>query len=312
MTHASIQTAPRLTWETASQEGPVLLATKPFHGLDAPLAVARWLATREERELHVVTVLEQGDALGMAAGMPPLPQGYYDEERLALAEQIREDLSLDGSGADLPHVAVLEGSNARAIVGAARKCGARVIVIGTGRHDTIGRLVHGEGALQILSITDRPVLIVPRDARPGPVAVAVVAVDFSPASLRAARAALPMLSEGSRLVLVHVKPTVASKKEMPSWSDEPYEQRSLRQFNQFLRQLPTLPGVVVETKVLQGDASRTIIEYARMYDAGLIACGRLGHSFVERVLVGSVSTALVRHATCPVLVAPELPGDLVE
>ena len=312
MAHPSMQPAPRLTGETSSQVGPVLLAIRPFHGLDAPLAVARWLATREERELHVVTVLEHGDALGMAAGMPPLPQRYYDEERLALAEQIREDLSLNGAGTDLPHIAVLDGSNARAIVGAARTCGARVIVVGTGRHDTVSRLVHGEGALEILAVSDRPVLIVPRNARPGPVAVAVVAVDFSRASLRAARAALPMLSEGSRLMLVHVRPTVASKKEMPGWSDEPYEQRSQRQFNQFLRQFPTLPGVAVETRILQGDASRTIIEYARMYDAGLIACGRLGHSFVERVLVGSVSTALVRHAACPVLVAPELPGDAEE
>jgi nucleotide-binding universal stress UspA family protein len=257
--------------------------------------------------------MEQGDALAVAAAMPPLPQRYYDEERLALAQQIREDLSLNGTATDVSHIAVLQGTTAHAIVGAARQCGARVIVIGTGRHDTIGRFVHGEEALQILGITDRPVLIVPRDARAGSVAVAVVAVDFSPASLRAARAALPMLSEGSLLMLVHVKPTGNSKKEKVGWSDEPYEQRSQRLFKQFLRQLPTLPGVVVETKILQGeDASRTIVEYAKMCGAGLIACGRLGHSFVERVLVGSVSTALVRHATCPVLVAPELPGDAVE
>jgi len=41
-----------------------------------------------------------------------------------------------------------------------------------------------------------------------------------------------------------------------------------------------------------------------------VACGRLGHSLFERVLVGSVSSMLVRKATVPVLIAPELPGDV--
>ena len=57
----------------AVQEGPVLLATKPFTGLDAPLAVARWLAAREERELHVVSVLEHDDTVAATAGVPSAP-----------------------------------------------------------------------------------------------------------------------------------------------------------------------------------------------------------------------------------------------
>ena len=44
MTTVSLQQCPRLTTGALAQDGPVLLATKPFTGLDAPLAVARWLA----------------------------------------------------------------------------------------------------------------------------------------------------------------------------------------------------------------------------------------------------------------------------
>jgi nucleotide-binding universal stress UspA family protein len=309
MTYLSTQPAPRLTSEAASQEGPVLLATKPLNGSEAPLAVARWLAAREERELHVVTVVQQGDMLAVAAGMPPLPAEYHEAERRTLAAQIRRDLAPLETDAALPRVDVLEGPSARSIVGAARGRGARVIVIGTGRHDKVGRFIYGERALEILSIADRPVLVVPPYARAGPVMVAVVAVDFSPASIRAARAVLPMLSEGSRLKLVHVKRPVGVKEETIGWSDEPHERRIENLFKRFLRQLPSLPGVVVETTVLRGETAPTIIEHAIACDAGLIACGRLGHSFVERVLVGSVSSALVRQATCAVLVAPELPGD---
>jgi nucleotide-binding universal stress UspA family protein len=286
-----------------------MLASKPFTGLDAPLAVARWLAAREERELHVVSVLEHNDTMAIAAGIPPLPERYYTEERDALAAQIGRDLALLDAHSERPQVEIVDGPSASGVVDAAQRCNARVIVIGTGKHDPIGRYVYGERALEIVSIADRPVLIVPREATAASVSVAVVAVDFSPASVRAARAVLPMLSRGGRLILVHVKTEVSRREESPGWWNDAYERRSADLFAQFQRQLPAIPGISVETKFLRGDAVRTILEYASVCDAGIIACGRLGHSLIARIFVGSVSSALVRQATCPVLVAPELAGD---
>jgi nucleotide-binding universal stress UspA family protein len=309
MTYVSMHPAPRRSSAGTSQDGPVLLATKPFGGLDAPLAVARWLAAREERELRVVSVLESSDGPAVAAGVPHLAAQHCDEERTALAAQIRQELWFKGNGADVPQVEVLAGSSLEPVVDTARESRARVIVVGTGRHDPIGRYIYGERALQMLRLADRPVLVVPRNAQAGPVSVAVVAVDFRPASLRAARAVLPMLSEGGRLILVHVKTAVSLKEENAGWWNDAYERRCADLFAQFQRQLPSMPGVTIETKFLRGDAVRTILEYATSLGAGLIACGRLGHSLMERVFVGSVSSALVRQATCPVLVAPELPSD---
>ena len=309
MTSISMQSAPRRSSAGTSQDGPVLLATKPFGGQDAPLAVARWLAAREERELRVVSVLESNDAIAVAAGIPPLPAQFYTAERTALAAQMRQELWFKGNSHEVPQVDVLEGSTLDPVIETAREQRARVIVIGTGRHDPIGRYIYGERALQMLRIADRPVLVVPNDAKAGAVSVAVVAVDFRPASLRAARAVLPMLSEGGRLILVHVKTAVSLKEENAGWWNDAYERRCADLFAQFMRQLPRLPGVTVETKFLRGEAVRTILEYASARGAGLIACGRLSHSVLERVFVGSVSSALVRQASCPVLVAPELPGD---
>src|SRR5205823_6506817 len=120
-----------------SQDGPVLLATKPFGGLQAPLAVARWLARREERELRVVSVLEQNDTMAIAAGVPPLEAQYHDDERTALALELRGVLTTGGRGAEVSHVDVLDGPSASTVVEAARECDARVIVIGTGKHDPI-------------------------------------------------------------------------------------------------------------------------------------------------------------------------------
>ncbi len=309
MTHADTHAAPSILWYTSSQDGPVLLATKPFNGMDAPLAVARWLAAREERELHVITVLEQPNGIVEAAGMPSLPPRYFEEEREVLAAEMRRALTLDGSGEDLPHIDVLDGPAPQAIVDVARARDARVIVIGTGKHFAVGRIVYGERAIDILSLADRPVLIVPRNAHARPVALAVVAVDFSPASLRAARAALPMLSGDSRLVLMHVRSPIAGNGDFTERRDFVYERHCEEQFKLFRRQLPSLPGVRIETRFLRGDAANTVVNFANANDAGLIACGRAGHSFVQRMLVGSVSSAIVRLASCPVLVAPELPDE---
>src|SRR5688500_18535418 len=174
MTNVSMQPRPRLTTGALVQQGPVLLATKPFNGLDAPLAIARGLAAREERELRVVSVLEPVE--GIERGRErPLPARDYGGERRALAAQIRRELEADDAGPTLLRVDVLEGPSAQTVVDAARECGARVIVVGTGRHDPIGRYVYGERALQIVGRADRPVLVVPRGAVAAPVSTAIVA-----------------------------------------------------------------------------------------------------------------------------------------
>ena len=287
-----------------------MLAAKPFTGLHAPLAVARWLAAREERELHVVSVLEHDETVAAIADVPPRPERYDAEEREALAAQISRDLTrYDGHG-EPPLVEIVDGPSATGIVDAAQRCNARVIVIGTGKHEPIGRYGYGERAREIVSIADRPVLIVPREATAASVGVAVVAVDFSPASVRAARAVLPMLSQGGRLILVHVQ-TGVGRPERADWGNDAYGRRCADLFAHFQRKLPSIPGVSVETKFFRGDVVRTLLAYATMRNAGLIACGRLGHSLAARVFVGSVSSALVRQATCPVLVAPELSGDVM-
>ena len=98
---------------------------------------------------------------------------------------------------------------------------------------------------------------------------------------------------GGRLILVHVKTAVGRAEESTGWWNDAYERRCADLFAQFQRQLPAMPGVSVETKFFRGDAVRTLLEYATMCNAGIIACGRLGHSFIARIFVGSVSSALV-------------------
>ena len=225
---------------------------------------------------------------------------------LAVARWLAER---EGCQLDLISVEEHDESVARSVNERARECDARMIVVGTGQHDPIGRYIYGERALQIAASADRPVLVVPKSAIAAAPSVAVVAVDFSPASLRAAHAVLPLLAPGGRLIVVHVKPGVAPVDENIGWWNDAYERHRADDFAQFLRRLPRSPHTTYDSKFLRGDVVSSIVNYAAEQGAELIACGRLGHSLVARVLVGSVSSALVRSATCPVLIAPQLPTD---
>jgi nucleotide-binding universal stress UspA family protein len=310
MTAISTRTDPRRTSAATSQDGPVLLAAKPMGTLGAPFAAAHWLAAREDRELRVVTVLQPPAPIPESAYIAQLPPEYLEEERAGIARQLRDELKCHGMTVDVPQIDVLEGYTLEPIMDCARAHRARVVVVGSGRHERFGRTVYGERALRILGIADRPVIVVPQSGIAASLDVAVVATDFSPASVRAARAVLPMLSHGGRLIVVHVKTSATLNEETAGWWNDAYERDSADHLAQFVRQLPELPGITVETKFLRGgDAAGTVIAYAASRDAKMIACGRLGHSLLQRVIVGSVSAALVRQSTCPVLVAPELHGD---
>jgi len=283
---------------------PVLVAMKPYDGFDAALAMAKWIAREQSRPLHAVTVIEPHDTLAIAAGVPVVADHYHNEERSAIADLLEERLSHDTDHELEQHVEVLEGPAAQSIVDLAHDREARAIVVGTGQHNPIGRFVYGERAVQISRLSDRPVVVVPSGAKVGPVREAIVAVDFSPASQRAARFALDLVADDGELVLVHVKSAVNLSDEGAGWWEEAYTKRTTDLFRRFTALLRPGRGIRVTTRLLHGDVADSILAYAR-HDAGLIACGGRQHSFIERMLLGSVSTQLIRRAECPVVIVPD-------
>jgi len=61
------------------------------------------------------------------------------------------------------------------------------------------------------------------------------------------------------------------------------------------------PGVICESKILQGDVAETLIEYAAANDISLIVMTTHGYKGLEKVLFGSVAERVVKTAPCPVL-----------
>ena len=70
-------------------------------------------------------------------------------------------------------------------------------------------------------------------------------------------------------------------------------------------------GVRIRTRLATGDPAREICAHARAVDARLIAVGTRGYGSVASLLLGSVSNAVIRHASCPVMVIrePEQPRE---
>lgn len=73
---------------------------------------------------------------------------------------------------------------------------------------------------------------------------------------------------------------------------------SLREVVERLRSLGSVDG-----KLLRGRAASAILDHARDFRADLVIIGSRGHGGIATLLLGSVSSEVVDHAPCPVLVA---------
>jgi hypothetical protein len=62
--------------------------------------------------------------------------------------------------------------------------------------------------------------------------------------------------------------------------------------------------VTVEQHSCSGDTARELIAYADRQHADVIAAGSHGHGFITRIVLGSVTTALLRAAKTAVFVVP--------
>ena len=79
-------------------------------------------------------------------------------------------------------------------------------------------------------------------------------------------------------------------------------------FEQLVRELDVPKEVMVDWAVVNGQAGTELLAFATERGADLIAVGSQRHERVERWIVGSVTTEIVRDGRCSVLVIP--PADV--
>jgi nucleotide-binding universal stress UspA family protein len=291
--------------ESATQA--ILAAVKPGDQGGGVLRMAQWLAEHERRELHVISVVDSTPLISaVAAGVPVIPPFHDEVSRRAIKQELREAYERSGHTASRFRVDVLEGPAAATIADIAREHEVRMVVVGKGTHGLLSHLVYGEQVWQIIQASRSPVLVVPPDA-PVPIERAMVAFDFSTASIRAAVTAHEMLGAGGRLTLVHVATPRRVTGKRGDWWLRAIERRTRATLGEFARALSSRGGVTVEMEKLHGDPVEVLSAYAQSQKMQLLACGWHEHALLERLFRESHTTELLHRAQCAVLVAPD-PG----
>ena len=286
-----------------ADSGGLLVATDGTRDSDGAVRVGLALARRDGVKADVFSVVEAPPFVALDGTPVPdlerLVEIAVEERGITLLAQ--RDRTHPGIH-DWPYELVV-GPRVETIVARARATGASFILLGLGAHGLGARLSQRETALRVIRAAGLPVLALPSDAWGVPHS-ALVAVDFTASSEHAARAALELLGEDGRLYIAHVTPRLAIPQgDARSW-DEIRNGAVTPKLEEVVQRLEPSPGVRIEYMHLHGDPAHELIAFAEETHVDLIAAGTHGRSALERMMLGSVSTKLVRTAKCWVLVAP--------
>lgn len=286
--------------------GPILVALEESEPAHAALRVAHALASDHGSRLHVISVIEPLATAfspwdGMMTMLPSEGRAVVRTAERAHALRGRVERVIDAPHGEPVHVEV--GSVAPTIVRHAERIDASLIVLGLGALRPVERFMGDEVAPQVVRRAPMPVLAVPRDARV-PLRRTVVGVDFSRASIRAARAAVSLTTPPGHVWLAHVAPRLDIPGESFEGAAIIYAQGVHSAFRKIEERLEQVDWLEVQPAVLEGKAADELLAFAAEQGADMLVSGAHGHSLIERLLIGSVTTRLLRAAQCAVLVIP--------
>jgi nucleotide-binding universal stress UspA family protein len=233
----------------------------------------------------------------------PAPIELDEVRRSSMLVDIRRRLSASADGDPSWPIEVKVGSPSRTLACEAAERHASMLVMGIGRHSPLDRLFGTETTLATLRESAVPVLAVGVSFSGAPSRI-VVAMDFSVPSLQAAHLATKLVAPHGHITLVHVRP----KFEQPTadWQawDADYGRTLPRLFEQVLHELDAPSTVAVDTTTLRGDPAQAVHAYAQQEHADLIAMGTQRRGLIERLVVGSVATRVLRATRQTVLAVP--------
>jgi nucleotide-binding universal stress UspA family protein len=268
-------------------------------GLDA-VALAARLAQATGDPLIVACVYPEGRLSSGDAAAVRGPAAKALEAAEALAEEAAAE-----------YRTVPSSSPARGLAELAEEEDAAMVVVGSHRSGAFGRVASGSTAERLLHGSGCPVAVAPRGYRQRVtdklrrVGVAFVDTPDGHEAVRyaadlAARSGLPLTLFS--VVGVHINWFVPEAVR-PEEETVPIEVR--KDYQEALdRALAGLPeGVQASGELLYGEV---VDELSMVGERGvdLLVCGSRGYGPVRRVLLGTVSAALVRQASVPVLVVP--------
>jgi nucleotide-binding universal stress UspA family protein len=184
---------------------------------------------------------------------------------------------------------------------------AELIVVGTHGNTGVSRFLLGSVASTTIRHAPCDVLVV----RGQPVRAAftrpLVAVDFSPAAIKALARAAHVIAGGTPIEVVHAwqlpagswGATLLGQARFP-WST--VRDAVLASVRSQADKLVAPPGHALHVELMQGPPAQVITGAAERGGHDLIVVGAHGNRGFRRLLLGSVADSTVRHAPCSALV----------
>jgi nucleotide-binding universal stress UspA family protein len=249
-------------------------------------------------------------AVGVAAPFPhnvstmlslKQPTTIDDESRRDLLDIVRRTVA-EIPGADGWEKLAITGAPSDEINEIAERWGATMLVLGLGRHNRIDRIFGSETAIAVMRNARIPVVAVPAAARGMPER-ALVAMDFTAASTAAANLAAQLVPQHGVLYVVHVCAFAGATAE-PGDLIDLYRAGARAKLDEVVATIRRYGDCAIESALLEGEPADAILKFAKRERVSLIALGGHEQGLVDRILLGSIRTKVLRGATCPVLIAP--------
>jgi nucleotide-binding universal stress UspA family protein len=302
---------------TMTEKMKILIGYDGTKGADLALDDLRRAGLPREAEVLVVSVTEPSFVLSGPGSLEMIiarDSIVGMEKARTLAEKAVRRIRSDFPGWGVEE-AVVSGSPSGALIVKADEWGADLLVVGSHGHTTLGRFFLGSVSQTIVTparCSVRVARIHPDKQRtdPGSPARIIIGVDSSPGAEAAVRAvASRQWPEGSEARVVNglwIIPPVSEEEEM-------HEHIAMQAAEWVAREKPVAEEIVesaVEQLKTSGltttaiikveEPKRLLLSEAERWNADCIFVGARGLSRIKRVLLGSISMAVVTRAHCSV------------
>jgi nucleotide-binding universal stress UspA family protein len=284
------------------QPGPIVVGVERSERSRDALALARTLAVAVGTRLILVAV-DGVHARSAAMERRAYAQAMAHEAEAALEWVARPLAGVLAESRTVPCTSVPRG-----LQQVADAEGALAIVVGPSHRAPAGRIVPGRVGERLLHGTPCPVAVAPRGYWEHDLAISRVGVGYAaaPEAGEALHAAVGLAARAGAVVRVLgvVEPPTATASLPLGWAFGELEEAQRDELNRRMLGAidDTAAPVPISGRVIDGYADDELARLSREVD--ILVCGSRGPGPIRGVMLGNVSTGVLRKARCPVLVVP--------
>ena len=267
---------------------------------------------RDALAVGVALAHATGDPLKLAGAFGPVALMSQDDldargaEVLDHLERVADTVKSDMPSA-FEMTAVPGSSAAAALQVLAEALDARAVVLGSCHRGPVGKVLMGSVAERLLNGAPCPVVVAPRGISEGEAPrLRTICVGFDDRAegwTALQRAAQLAGAAGAHLRVVTALPPITGNPAIPSLPPEALVERDRLAEIELRRAVQSVSErLEAEPRLIRGYPQVVLEREAE--DVDLLVTGSRGYGPFRRVLLGSVSSALMRSAACPVMVVP--------